>query len=98
MRPSTIERTAVRKTQAGRALLPPVRCRLAPIAVGLDVAKLIDDMESDAVNSHLAVSQGLARDLGFTGTPAFVIGDALVPGAVPLDELQELVAQARTDG
>jgi protein-disulfide isomerase len=67
-------------------------------SVGLDVAKLIDDMESDAVNSHLAVSQGLARDLGFTGTPAFVIGDALVPGAVPLDELQELVAQARTDG
>ena len=67
-------------------------------SVDLDIEQLIADMESDAVNEHLLASQRLAQGLGFTGTPAFVIGDALVPGAVSLDELQELVADARADG
>ncbi len=67
-------------------------------SVDLDIEQLIADMESDAVNAHLLASQRLAQGLGFTGTPAFVIGDALVPGAVSLDELQELVADARADG
>jgi len=64
----------------------------------LDLEKLIADMESEEVTAHIAASNSLAQSLGFTGTPAFVIGNALVPGAVPLDELQSLVAQAREDG
>ncbi|MFT7107183.1 MAG: protein-disulfide isomerase [Yoonia sp.] len=67
-------------------------------SVGLDIDQLIVDMESDEVTAHIEVSRGIAQSLGFTGTPAFVIGDALVPGAVPLAELQSLVAQARIDG
>ncbi|EBA13493.1 DsbA family protein [Roseobacter sp. CCS2] len=66
-------------------------------SVGLDVDQLVADMQSEEVNSHLATSQQLARTLGFTGTPAFVIGDALVPGAVPLSDLQGLIADARAD-
>jgi protein-disulfide isomerase len=67
-------------------------------SVGLDIDQLIVDMESEEVTAHIDASRGLAQSLGFTGTPAFVIGDALVPGAVPLSELQSLVAQARIDG
>lgn len=67
-------------------------------SVGLDVDQLIVDMDSAEVTAHIDASRGLAQSLGFTGTPAFVIGDALVPGAVPLSELQSLVAQARIDG
>jgi protein-disulfide isomerase len=37
----------------------------------------------------------MAQALGIQGTPAMVIGDELVPGAVPLDELRRLVANAR---
>jgi len=66
-------------------------------SVGLDVDQLRVDMDSDAVNNHIATSRQLAQNLGFTGTPAFVIGDALVPGAVPLSELQSLIAEARED-
>jgi protein-disulfide isomerase len=33
--------------------------------------------------------------LGFTGTPAFVIGDALVPGAVPRSDLEAYLQAAR---
>ena len=64
-------------------------------SVGLDVDQLVADMQSDAVNNHIATSEQLAQSLGFTGTPSFVIGDALVPGAVPLAELQGYIAEAR---
>lgn len=64
-------------------------------SVGLDMDRLVADMQSDAVNDHIADSLQLAQSLGFTGTPAFVIGDALVPGAVPLSDLQGYIADAR---
>lgn len=66
-------------------------------SLDLDVDQLVADMQSDEVNAHLAASSQLAQSLGFTGTPAFVIGDALVPGAVPLEELQELIAEKRAE-
>lgn len=66
--------------------------------IGLDIDQLLTDMQSDAVTAHIDASRGLAQSLGFTGTPAFVIGDALVPGAVPLSDLETLIAQARGDG
>jgi protein-disulfide isomerase len=67
-------------------------------SVGLDTDQLVIDMMSDEVSEHIATSRALAQSLGFTGTPAFVIGDALVPGAVPLAQLQSLVEDARSGG
>lgn len=64
-------------------------------SLDLDMDQLMADMQSEDVNSHLAASQQLAENLGFTGTPSFVIGDALVPGAVPLAEMQNYIAAAR---
>lgn len=64
-------------------------------SIGLDVDQLREDMQSEAVNTHIAASEQLAQSLGFTGTPSFVIGDALVPGAVPLAELKQYIAEAR---
>ena len=37
----------------------------------------------------------LADKLGINGTPSFVIGDALIPGAVDLAALKQAVAAAR---
>ena len=37
----------------------------------------------------------LADALGICGTPAFVTGDAPVPGAVDVDTLKALIARAR---
>lgn len=62
---------------------------------GLDVDQLRADMDSEAVTAHIEATQALAQGLGFTGTPAFVIGNALVPGAVPLEDLQSYIATAR---
>jgi protein-disulfide isomerase len=64
-------------------------------SVGLDVDKLQADMESDAVSDHIAQSLELARALGFSGTPSFVIGDEGVFGLVPAEDLIAFVAEKR---
>ncbi len=63
--------------------------------LGLDLEKLKADMKAPDVEKHIAVSMELAQALGINGTPSFIIGDAFVPGAVPLSELQKLVADSR---
>ena len=63
--------------------------------LGLDIERLRKDMASADVQGHISLSMKLARSLGITGTPTFLIGDALKPGMVPLPELRNLVAKAR---
>lgn len=64
-------------------------------SVGLDSDRLKKDMDSPQVLKIIASNQQLAEQLGIRGTPAFVIGEALVPGAIKLDEMKRLVAAAR---
>ncbi|MDQ1080157.1 protein-disulfide isomerase [Pseudoroseomonas cervicalis] len=63
--------------------------------LGLDWARLRRDMEDPAITERLQRNLALARALSIEGTPALVIGDTLVPGAVDLPTLQRLVAEAR---
>lgn len=64
-------------------------------AAGLDLERLRADMEAPEVQAHIDASMALAEALGINGTPAFVVGEAVVPGAVPPEELARLVAEAR---
>ncbi|MDF2493531.1 DsbA family protein [Sphingomonas sp.] len=57
---------------------------------GVDLSKIPDDADTE-----LAGNIGLATKLGITGTPAWVVGDRVLSGALPLDRLQEAVAAAR---
>ncbi len=63
--------------------------------VGLDRAEVKKGMDDPQVAETLAGNLGLGRALGVNGTPAFVIGGELVPGAIDLDAMKELVAEAR---
>ncbi|MEO0358812.1 MAG: DsbA family protein [Pseudomonadota bacterium] len=63
--------------------------------LGMDVDQLQTDMASDSVNEHIAKSTELARAMGFTGTPAFVIGDQLAPGLISVDDMIDLIENAR---
>lgn len=63
--------------------------------IGLDVAQLRRDMEAPEIDAHIESSMRLAQALGITGTPSFVIGDALVPGVVDVEQLSSLVSDAR---
>ena len=47
------------------------------------------------VQARIDANLKLAHDLGIQGTPALVIGNNLVPGALDLPELQKAVAEAR---
>lgn len=62
---------------------------------GLDVKKLRADMALPKVEQALRSNLALANKLGIQGTPGFVIGNELVPGAIPLDTMRQLVKQAR---
>lgn len=64
-------------------------------SVGLDVEKLKIDMESAEVTQHIEKSNELARALGFTGTPSFVVGDEGVFGMIPAEDLIAFVAAKR---
>lgn len=63
--------------------------------VGLDWARLRREMDDPGIARRLEGNMRLAQALGIQGTPALVIGDALVPGAVDLATLERLVAEAR---
>jgi len=65
--------------------------------LGLDWARLRRDMDDPAIEARLRNNLALAQALSIQGTPALVIGGTLVPGAVDLATLQELVAAARRE-
>ena len=64
--------------------------------VGLDIKKLVADMDNPEWLTIIERNRALAKDLGITGTPAFVVGNELVPGAIDLPALKDLVVRART--
>lgn len=66
--------------------------------IGLDIAQLQRDMNAPEIAEHIQISSRLSQSLGFSGTPSFVIGDALVPGVIEVDQMADLVAQARSTG
>ena len=66
-------------------------------AVGLDTEKLHKDMESPSIQTTIGRNRALARELGINGTPGFIIGTELVPGALDLKNLKNLVRQIRDE-
>ena len=52
------------------------------------------DAASEAVSVELARNLTLARELGFSGTPAFVAGDTPIGGAVGYERLKEALDQS----
>jgi protein-disulfide isomerase len=64
-------------------------------AIGLDGDRLAADMDGPQVATVIARELALAQALGIDGTPAFVVGDELVVGAVDLATLRELISRAR---
>jgi len=64
-------------------------------SVGLDRAKLEKDMEDPKLKEIIERNLALATALGVRGTPAFVVGKQLVPGAIDAAALRQLIAEAR---
>lgn len=64
--------------------------------VGLDTKRLVADMDNPEWLTIIEHNRVLAKELGITGTPAFVVGKEIVSGAMDLRALKDLVARART--
>jgi protein-disulfide isomerase len=77
--------------------MPPTRERVLTAArdAGADMARLERDEESDEVRESIDESGRLARALGISGTPSYVIGENVVIGAVGIAALSDKIKAAR---
>ena len=79
----TIDEDTVRRTAAG---------------VGIDMDKIKAAIGDEQIQRVIASDYALAQALDIDGTPAFVVGDALLPGAADIDTLRQAVAKVRKGG
>jgi protein-disulfide isomerase len=65
--------------------------------VGIDVDRLKKDMADDSIDKIIAANRALGQLVGAHGTPTFIIGNDLVPGVLPLEQMKDKIAQARKE-
>lgn len=64
-------------------------------AAGLPPEVARQEMDEPAITAELRRNLALGRILGINGTPAFVIGNGILPGAVSVTELENVIAAQR---
>lgn len=62
---------------------------------GLDVERLEKDMEDPAIMKIIEKNNRLGSAIGARGTPTFIVGDKLYPGALPIEQIKEIVEETR---
>lgn len=70
----------------------------AAAALGLSPVSLELEMGTEAVSKTIQTSYEIARQLNITGTPTYIIGNEIIPGAIGVDELRERIANMRSCG
>jgi protein-disulfide isomerase len=63
--------------------------------IGLDIPRLNKDMNDPAISAYLEETLRLGQSLGVNGTPAFIIGEHVIPGAIGEDQMRKLIKLAR---
>ncbi len=63
---------------------------------GLDVEQLKKDIGSGDIDQAILKSMEMARSVGITGTPGFVIGERIYPGYIGLDGLKKAIQEVRS--
>jgi len=66
-------------------------------SVGLDITQLKADMADRLLDKRIKNALAIGSDIGFTGTPGYIIGNDVILGAEGFDRLQEAVGRARKD-
>ena len=62
---------------------------------GVDITALKDQMNDPVIQETFDATSEQAKALGITGTPAFIFGNDIAPGAVPLATMIDMVVAAR---
>ncbi len=71
--------------------------RLRRIAsdLGLDADAILAQMPSSEVTQVIAQNRALAQNLNIQGTPSFIVGDEILRGFLPADQMEIVVDEAR---
>lgn len=62
---------------------------------GLQTDAILTRMDTDEVADIIAANRALGAQLQINGTPTFIVEDELLRGYVPLNQMQQIVAQIR---
>ena len=63
--------------------------------IGLDIDQLKKDMERSEILEQLQKNREIAKLLNLNGTPAFIIGDVVYPGALTKENLKQIIKKVR---
>ncbi len=63
--------------------------------LGLDIDKMKTDANSETVSKQIENNRTLSRDLQITGTPGFIIGNEIIPGAIGYDDMVASIKSQR---
>lgn len=63
--------------------------------VGVSKEAFTAALAKPEIQAEVDRTKQLARDIGISGTPAFIIGDQLLPGAAPLEDIKKMIADVR---
>ena len=69
--------------------------RATSVRLGLDYLKLRQDMDDPQVTEALKRNLNLANSLEINGTPGYIVGNRLIPGAIDPAALAQLVRDER---
>ena len=58
---------------------------------GIDLEILKSDLDSQEVSDFLSIHRSYADELKFTGTPATIIGNQIIPGFIDADKITEIL-------
>ena len=63
--------------------------------IGLNIEQLKIEMNNPEIKNQLLQNREIAKLLGLNGTPAFLIGDILYPGAIDKNNLKKMIKNFR---
>jgi protein-disulfide isomerase len=64
-------------------------------SVGLELERLKRDMADPSIAAEIKHNQELATALGINGTPSWIVGEEVIPGAVDRATLEQRIARVR---
>jgi protein-disulfide isomerase len=64
----------------------------------LDAEAVMAAMDAPEVQAEIGANHALAQSMGISGTPTFVVGDQMLRGYLPLEQMMQVVDEARAEG
>lgn len=66
-------------------------------SIGYDIAELKNRANSPEIEARLQQNYQLAQSLGLQGTPAFIVGNEVIRGYLPVEDMLQAIQDARLE-